>query len=82
MSMHHNGDKIGTLVMSTHQEVQMVSCTVLQKGKGKGQGGSFNGICYNCGKSGHSAKFCYAKGGKAKGKGKKEDSKGWSDSKG
>ena len=34
----------------------------LQKGKGKGKSGSFNGICYNCGKSGHSAKFCYAKG--------------------
>ena len=54
----------------------------LQKGKGKGKSGSFNGICYNCGKSGHSAKFCYAKGGKAKGKGKKGDSKGWNDSKG
>ena len=41
----------------------------LQKGKGKGKSGSFNGICYNCGKSGHSAKFCYAKGGtKRKGK--------------
>ena len=38
----------------------------LQKGKGKGNSGSFNGICCNCGKSGHSAKFCYAKGGKAK----------------
>ena len=34
------------------------------------------------GKSGHSSKFCYAKGGKAKGKGKKGDSKGWNDSKG
>ena len=54
----------------------------VQKGKGKGKSGSFNGICYNCGKSGHSAKFCYAKGGKAKGKGKKGDSKGWNDSKG
>ena len=54
----------------------------LQKGKGKGKSGSFNGICYNCGKSGHSAKFCYAKGGKAKGNGKKGDSKGWNDSKG
>ena len=54
----------------------------LQKGKGKGKSGSFNGICYNCGKSGHSAKFCFARGGKAKGKGKKGDSKGWNDSKG
>ena len=35
--------------------------------------GSFNGICYNCGKSGHSAKFCFAKGGEAKGKGNKGD---------
>ena len=40
----------------------------LQKGKGKGKSGSLNGICYNCGKSGHSAKFCSTKGGKAKGK--------------
>ena len=38
----------------------------LQKGNGKGKSGSFNGICYNCGKSGHSVKFCFAKGGKAK----------------
>ena len=50
--------------------------------KGKCKGGSFNGICYNCGKSGHSAKFCYAKGGEAKGKGKKGDSKGWTVRKG
>ena len=54
----------------------------LQKGKGKGKGGSFNGICNNCGKAGHSAKFFHAKGGKAEGKGKKGDSKGWNDSKG
>ena len=54
----------------------------LQKGKGKGKSGSFNGICYNCGKSGHSAKFCYARGGKAKVKGKKGDTKGWNDGKG
>ena len=57
----------------------------LQKGKGaKGKVGCFNGICCNCGKSGHSVKFCYARAGKAKGKGegKKGDSKGWNDSKG
>ena len=54
----------------------------LQKGNRKGKGGSFNGICYNSGKSCHSAKFCYAKGGKAKGKGKKGDSKGWTVGKG
>ena len=54
----------------------------LQKGKGKGKSGSFNGICYNFGKSDHSAKFCYAKGGKAKGKGNKGDSKGWTVGKG
>ena len=34
MSTHHNGDKIGTLVMPTHQEVQMVSCTVCREAKG------------------------------------------------
>ena len=56
----------------------------LQNGKAKGKGGSFNGICCNCGKSGHSAKFCYAKGGKAKGKGqgKRETANGWNESKG
>ena len=37
-------------------------------------------ICYNCGKSGHPAKFWYVKGVNAKGK--KGDSKGWNDSKG
>ena len=52
----------------------------LQKGKGKGKSGSFNGICYNCGMSGHSAKFVMKKGGKAKGK--KGDNKGWNDSEG
>ena len=31
--MHHNGDKTGTLAMLTHQEVQMVSCTVCRKVK-------------------------------------------------
>ena len=33
MSTHHNGDKIETLVMPTHQEVQMVSCSVCRKAK-------------------------------------------------
>ena len=47
----------------------------LQKGKGQGKSGSFNGICFNCGKSGHSAKFCCAEGGKEKGKGKRETGK-------
>ena len=45
----------------------------LQEGEGKGKSGSFNGICCNRGKSGHSAKFCYAKGGKAKGKGQRKE---------
>ena len=35
MSTHHNGDKIGTLVMSTHQEGQMVSCTICRRAKGR-----------------------------------------------
>ena len=35
MSTQHNGDKIGTLAMPTHQEVQMVSCTVCRKAKGR-----------------------------------------------
>ena len=33
MSTHHNGDKIGKLVMPTHQEVQMVSCSVCRNAK-------------------------------------------------
>ena len=35
MSTQHNGDKIGTLATPTHQEVQMVSCTVCRKAKGR-----------------------------------------------
>ena len=35
MSTHHNGDKIGTLAMPTHQEVQMACCTVCRKAKGR-----------------------------------------------
>ena len=35
MSTHHNGDKIGTLAKWAHQEVQMASCTVYRKVKGK-----------------------------------------------
>ena len=44
----------------------MVNCTVCRTAN-------------HCGKSGHSAKFCYAKGGKEKGR--NGDSKGWNDSK-
>ena len=47
----------------------------LQEGKGKGKSGSFNGVCCNCGKSGHSAKFCCAKGGKAKERERRETAK-------
>ena len=32
-STHHNGDKTGALAMLTHQEAQMVSCTVCRKVK-------------------------------------------------
>ena len=40
-------------------------------GKGKGKGG-FQGTCHQCGKWGHSAKYCYQKGGgKGPGKGGK-----------
>ena len=35
MSTQHNGDKTGTLATQTHQEVQMVSCTVCRKAKGR-----------------------------------------------
>ena len=37
MSTQHNGDNIGKLVMRTHQEVQMVSCSVCRKAKGRGK---------------------------------------------
>ena len=82
MSTHHNGEKIGTLATPTHQEVQIVSCTVCRKVKGTAKVEVSTGICYNCGKSGHSVKFCYAKGRRAKGKEKKGYNKGWNDSKG
>ena len=70
---------------------------VLQKGKGaKGKGGIFNSICYNCGKSGHSTKFCCGKRWKGKRKRTRQKretakvgmskcwtvGKGWSDGKG
>ena len=46
------------LATLSHHEVQMVSCTVCRKVKEPKGKGSFNDICYNCGKPGHSAKFC------------------------
>ena len=70
----------------------MVSCTVCRRVKEpKGKGGSFNGICYNCGKSGHSAKFCSGKRWKGKRKRTRQKGrqrkgwtvgKGWSDGNG
>ena len=43
---------------------------LFNKGKGKGQGkGGFKGTCYNCGKYGHSQRYCYSKGSGAGGKG-------------
>ena len=75
-------DKIGTLVMPTHQEVQMVSCTVCRKTKGRAKVEVSTASATTCGKSGYLDNFCYATGGKAKGKGKKGDSKGWNDRKG
>ena len=65
MSTHHNGDKIGTLAMLTHQEVQMVSCTVCRKVKGRTKVEVSTASATTVERSGHSAKFCYAKGGKA-----------------
>ena len=35
MSTQHDEDKIGTLVLSTQQEVQMVSCTSCRKANGR-----------------------------------------------
>ena len=70
MSMHHNGDKIGTLAMPTHLEVQMVSCTACRKAKGKAKGGKAKGK----GKKGDSKGWNDSKGWTAR--------KGWSDRKG
>ena len=51
----------------------------LQKGKGKGKSGSFNGICYNCGKSGHSmtVKVGQSERDGPEGKGWNTSGKGW-----
>ena len=44
------------------------------KGKGKGKAGRFEGVCYNCGKTGHRSRDCWAKGGgKGDQKGKGND---------
>ena len=45
------------------------------KGKGKGKGG-FKGTCYNCGKYGHSQRYCYSKGKGGNGKGAGQPGKG------
>ena len=42
----------------TEEEAEALA---LQKAKGKGKG--FKGECYNCGKTGHRAADCWAKGG-------------------
>ena len=44
-----------------------------KKGKGKG----FKGECYNCGKTGHRAADCWAKGGGKKGQGQKGQQGGY-----
>ena len=80
-SMHHQGDDHAQrLGGGFPKEENYGEIYGLQKGKGyKGKGGGFVGNCYNCGKAGHSAKYCMSspKGkGKGKGKGKKGDSKG------
>ena len=58
----------------------MVSCTVCRKAKGRAKVEVSTASATTV--ESQAAKFCYAKGGKAKGKGKKGDSKGWNDSKG
>ena len=80
MSTRHDGDKIGTLVMSTHQEVQLVSCTVCRKAQGRAKVELSMASATSVGSQVIQPSSVMQKVEKQKGK--KGDSKGWSDSKG
>ena len=82
MSTQHNGDMIGTLVMPTHQEVQMVSCTVCRKAKERAKVEVSTASATTVESQVIRPSFVIQKMEKQKGKGKKGDSKGWNDSKG
>ena len=78
----NNGDKIGTVVLSTHQEVQMMSCTVCRKAKGRAKVEVSTASATTVENQVVRSSSVMQKVEKAKGKVKKGDSKGWSDSKG
>ena len=68
--------------MQTHQEVQMVSCTVCTKAKGRAKVEVPTGSAATVESQVIQPSFFFVHSGKGKRKGKKGDSKGWNDSKG
>ena len=86
-STPHNGDRIGSgiLAMSTHQEAQMVSCTVCKRVKEPRAKVVVSMVfATTVGSQVIRPSSVVAKGGKARGKGqvRKGGSKGWNDRKG
>ena len=83
MSSQHNGDKIGTLATPTHQEVQMVSCTVCREAKGRAKVDLSTASATIVESQVIRPSSVMQKGGKAKRKGKEgRDNKGWTVGKG
>ena len=82
MSTQHNGDKIGTLATPTHQEVQMVSCTVCRKAKGTAKVEVATASATTVESQVIRPSSVMQKVQKQKERERKGDSKGWNDSKG
>ena len=78
----HNGDKIGTLATPTHQEVQMVSCTVCRKAKGRAKVEDSTASATTVESQVIRPSSVLQKVEKQKERERRETAKGWNDSKG